>query len=90
VPKATIVDVCVPGKSSLPENLYEDFTNNLAILIPCQRGPKEAEVWPDRVIAFHQLLEPDMQKKVHYCLWHQDFLHNLLGILNITWIADEA
>lgn len=62
MPKVTIVDVCVPGKSSLPENLCEDFTNNLTIFIPCQRGLKEAEVWPHRVIAFHQLLEPDKQK----------------------------
>ena len=51
MPKAKIVDVCAPGKSNLPENLCEDFTNNLA-----------TEVWPHKVIAFHQLLEPDKQK----------------------------
>jgi hypothetical protein len=48
MPKAAIVDVCVPGQSSLLENLCDDCPLNLAILIPCQRAPSKAEVQSQR------------------------------------------
>ena len=56
----------------------------------CQRAAKKTKLWPHRGEAVHQLLEPDIQKRVCCSQWFYDFLHNLLGILDITWFTKKV
>jgi len=56
----------------------------------CQRAAMKTKLWPHRGAAVHQLLESDMQKWACCSQCFYDFLHNLLGILDITWFTNKA
>ena len=56
----------------------------------CQSSAKRAGLKPYRVTVFHQLQEPDKDKRMKYCHWFLRFIVQNPAILSITWFTDEA
>jgi hypothetical protein len=87
MPEAITGDVCTRLEQSPRKSVQALSHISGYSYSKCQRSAKKTKLWPHRVAAVHQLLEPDMQKQVCCSQWFQDFLHNLPGILDITWFT---
>ncbi|PNF41083.1 hypothetical protein B7P43_G06225 [Cryptotermes secundus] len=56
----------------------------------CQRAAKKANLRPYKITSVQELGDVDKDKRVRYCLWFREFVHDNPRILDITWFSDEA
>jgi len=56
----------------------------------CQRAAKKAKLCAYRVSCVQELLPMDHKKRVWFCLWIKYFLTQNPGILDVTFLTDEA
>ncbi|PNF41426.1 hypothetical protein B7P43_G14120 [Cryptotermes secundus] len=56
----------------------------------CQWAAKKVNHHPSKITSVQELGDVDKDKRVWYCLWFQEFVHDKRRILDITWFSDEA
>jgi hypothetical protein len=54
------------------------------------REPPKKPIHAYRIMAIHELKEPDCEKHMVYCQWLQAFLNEHPRILDLMWFMDEA
>ena len=88
--ESTVKNVCAKLKQS-PKKSLRRLSQEIGVSYSTyQRATKTAGLRPYRVTSVHQLMEPDKEKIVQYCLWFKELVCSTPEVMDITWFTDEA